>query len=115
VSGFGTNQAVIIDTATDRVIAQMFVPQPHNSAISPDGRMAYVASQQQGATSLVILDLVSKTQVGKVPLDKTPRALDLSPDGKRLYFTVAGVDAVQVLDPTTNGIVGQIPVGASPH
>lgn len=115
VSGFGTNQAVIIDTAADRVIGQVPVPQPHNSAISPDGRTAYVASQQQGTTSLVILDLLSKTQVGKVALDKTPRALDLSLDGKRLYFTEAGVDAVQVLDPTTNRIVGQIPVSASPH
>ena len=37
-------------------------------------------------------------QVGVVPLDKTPRALDLSPDGRWLYFTVAGSNAVMVLD-----------------
>ncbi len=115
VSGFGTNQAIIIDTASDRVVGQMPVPQPHNSAISPDGRTAFVASQQQRATALVILDLVSRTQVGKIPLDKVPRALDLSPDGKRLYFTLAGVDAVQVLDTLSNQVVGHIPVGASPH
>src|SRR6266516_1838370 len=97
VAGFGANQAEVDDTVTDRIVGQVPVPQPHNSAISPDGHTAYVGSQQQGATALVILDLASMTQVGSVPLDKTPRALSFSPDGKQLYFTVAGVDAVQVL------------------
>lgn len=115
VSVWGGNQAVIIDTATEQIAGRMPVLQPHNSAISPDGRTAYVGSQQQGATGLVILDLVSRTQIGKIPLDKTPRALDLSPDGKQLYFTVAGANAVQVLDTASNRVVGQIPVGASPH
>jgi YVTN family beta-propeller protein len=115
VSGFGTNQAVIIDTATDRVVGHIAVPQPHNAAIAPDGRRAYVASQIQGAMALVAVDLTSQTVVGRVPLDKTPRALDWSPDGTRVYFTVAGAAALQVLDPTTNQVVAQIPVGASPH
>jgi YVTN family beta-propeller protein len=115
VAGFGTNQSIIIDTATDRVVGEVPVPQPHNSAISPDGRTAYVASQQQGSTALVILDLVNKVQIGRVPLEKTPRALAISPDGKWVYFTVAGTDAVQVLDRATNRVVGEIPVGASPH
>ena len=115
VSGFGTNQAILIDTMSDRVVGRVPVPQPHNSAISSDGHTAYVASQQQGAMALVILDLAKKTQVGQVPLDKTPRALDLSPDGTRLYVTLAGVDAVQVLDTVSHRVVGQIPVGASPH
>ena len=41
--------------------------------------------------------------------------LDVSPDGKWLYFTVAGDDAVQVLDTATRQVAGRIPVGASPH
>jgi YVTN family beta-propeller protein len=115
VSGFGANQSMTIDTATDRIVGRVPVAQPHNSAISPDGRTAYVGSQQQGATALVILDLVNNVEVGRVPLQKTPRALDISPDGKLLYFTVAGADAVQVLDTATKRVVGEIPVGASPH
>jgi YVTN family beta-propeller protein len=115
VSGFGTNQAILIDTMSDRIVGRVPVPQPHNSAISPDGHTAYVASQQQGAVALVILDLAKQTPVGQVPLDQTPRALDLSPDGTRLYVTLAGVDAVQVFDTVSHRVVGQIPVGASPH
>src|SRR5215471_3403267 len=37
------------------------------------------------------------------------------PDGKRVFFTLAGVDSLQVLDTTSKQIVAQIPVGASPH
>jgi YVTN family beta-propeller protein len=115
VSGFGTNQAEVIDTSSDQVIGHMPVPQPHNSAISPDGRRAYVGSQQQGQMALVSVDLTSMTQTGIVPLDKTPRALSFSPDGRWVYFTVAGSDSVQVLDASRNEVVRQIPVGVSPH
>jgi len=112
---FGTSQVAFIDTATNTVVGTVPVPQPHNIAISPDGRFAYVAAQQMGAMSLTVLDIAAKAMIGKVPLDKTPRALNFSPDGTRLYFTLAGVDAVQVLDPATNKVMTQIAVGASPH
>lgn len=115
VAGYGSSRALVIDTATDRVVGEIAVPQVHNGTIGPDGRRAWVASQKQGATALVVLDLQTFTQVGAVPLDKTPRALDVSPDGKRVYFTLAGVNAIQVLDTATSQIVAQIPVGASPH
>jgi YVTN family beta-propeller protein len=115
VSGWGSNRALIIDTATDRVIGEIPIAQPHNGTLNRDGRTGWVASQQQGATALVRLDLTTWKDVARVPLDKTPRGLELSPDGRRVFFTLAGVNAIQVLDTATNQIVAQIPVGASPH
>lgn len=112
---FGASQVAFIDTTTNQVTGQVPVPNPHNIAISPDGHTAYVAAQMPGKFGLTILDVVNKTQVGSIPLDKTPRALNFSPDGKQLYFTLAGADAVQVLDTASNKLVAQIPVGASPH
>ncbi len=115
VSGWGSNRALVIDTVTDRVIGEVPVAQPHNGTLSRDGRTGWVASQQQGATALVRLDLTMWKEAVRVPLGKTPRGLELSPDGRRLFFTLAGVNAIQVLDSTSNEIVTQIPVGASPH
>jgi len=115
VSAFGTNRSLVVDTATDRVVGEVAVPQVHNGTLSADGSRAYVASQKQGEAAIVILDLKTMTRAGAVPLDKTPRAIDLSPDGKRVYFTLAGSNAIQVLDTATNQIVAQIAVGASPH
>ena len=115
VSVYGANEEVAVDTATDRITTRVPVDRPHNAALSPDGRRAYVASQQEGATALVTLDLAAGREIARLPLDKTPRAVDASPDGTRVFFTVGGVDAVQVLDVTAGRVVAQIPVGASPH
>jgi YVTN family beta-propeller protein len=115
VLGWGSNRALIIDTATDRVSGEVSVAQPHNGTLSRDGRTGWVASQQQGATALVRLDLTTWKEVARVAVDKTPRGLELSPDGRRVFFTLAGINAIQVLDTATNQIVAQVPVGASPH
>jgi YVTN family beta-propeller protein len=115
VGGWGANQVLLIDTATDRVVGELPVAKAHNIAVSPDGRLAYVGSQEQGALALAILDLASRTQVGRVPLEQTPRGLSFSPDGRWLYLTQAGVDAVAVLDVASNQFTAQIPIGPSPH
>src|SRR2546421_349681 len=112
---FKDDAVAVIDTTTDRVIGKVPVAQPHNGTLSRDGRTGWVASQQQGATALVRLDLATWKEVARVPLDKTPRGLEFSPDGRRVFFTLAGVNAIQVLDTATNRITTQIPVGASPH
>jgi len=113
--GWGTNRVLVIDTATDRVTGEMPVAQPHNGSLSRDGSIAWVGAQQQGATALVRLDLTAGKETARVALDKTPRGLELSPDGKRVFFTLAGIESIQVLDTASNQIVAQIPVGASPH
>ena len=115
VSGYGAGEALAIDTATDRITARIPVARPHNAALSPDGRRAYVASQAEGAAALVTLDIEAGREVARLPLDKTPRAVSTSPDGRQVFFTLAGVDALQVLDVAQGRVVAQVPVGASPH
>lgn len=115
VAVWGASQVAVVDTVRNQVIARIPVGNPHTIAISPDGRTAYVTAQQPGAAGLAILDLATWQRTGMIPLDKTPRALNFSPDGSTLYFTLAGVNAVQVLDLETNQIAAQIPTGASPH
>ena len=53
--------------------------------------------------------------VRNLPLEKTPRDLEFGYDGKALYYTQAGVNAIQVLDPASDKVVAEIPTGASPH
>ena len=112
---YGEDKIVFVDTATLASIGSVAVPKPHTIAIRPDGTVAYVASQEPGKFALVVVDLAAKKVLRSVPLDKTPRDLEFGFDGKALYFTQAGVNSVQVLDPATDRIVVQIPTGASPH
>jgi YVTN family beta-propeller protein len=113
--GWGTNRVLVIDTATDRVTGEVAVAQPHNGALSRDGSVAWVGSQQQGATALVRLDLTAGKETARVALDKTPRGVEVTPDGTRVFFTLAGSDSIHLLDTASNQVVAQVPVGASPH
>ena len=115
VAVYGDDRVVFLETSTNQVIGSVSIAKPHNIAVRPDGRTAYVASQEPGRFALAVIDIGSRTVVRSVPLDKTPRALEFSPDGRYLYFTQAGLAAVQVLDPNGDRILTQIAVGGSPH
>jgi YVTN family beta-propeller protein len=115
VGVYGEDKVVFIDTATQQVVGSVPVPKPHTISIRPDGKLAYVSSQEPGKFALVVVDLATRTVVRTLPLEKTPRDLEFGYDGKALYFTMAGINAVQVLDPSSDKIVAEIPTGASPH
>ena len=122
VAVFGAGQVVFIDTTTNKILGQVAVPSPHNTAVSPDGKTAYVsanyAADANTPTTLAILDVASRTQIGSIPLSstaQTARTLNFSVDGKALYFTQTSVNSVQVLDPASHQITTQIATDASPH
>jgi YVTN family beta-propeller protein len=115
VTVYGENRVAFIDTATQSVVATAAVPKPHTLAISPDGKVAYVTVQEPGHFGLARIDVPARSVVRTLPLEKTPRDGEFSYDGKAFYFTLAGVNAVQVLDPASDKIVAEIPTGVSPH
>ena len=115
VGVYGDDKIAFVDTASNTVVGSVPVAKPHTIAVRPDGKVAYVASQEPGKFALVVVDLAARSVPRTVALDKAPRDPEFSADGRALYFTLAGINAVQVLDPTSDKIVAQIPTGASPH
>lgn len=111
----GEDRVAIVDIASRSVAGSVALAKPHTVAVRADGKLAYVTSQEPGHFALSIIDLAVRAVVGSVPVEKPPRDLEFDHDGHALYFTLAGVAAVQVLDPASNRIVAQIPTGASPH
>ena len=111
----GEDRVAFVDTATQRVIGSVSASKPHTIAVRPDGKLAYVALQEPGKFGLAVIDLAARSVVRTIALQRTPRDLEFAHDGRALYFTLAGVPAVQVLDPTTNVVVAEIPTGPSPH
>ena len=115
VGVYDTDSVVFIDTATRTVSAKVSVGKPHNIAVHPDGRLAYVGSQTPGKFALAVIDLARRTVRDFVALDKTPRGLEFAPDGKHLFITQAGLNDVVAIDPATNKAVRHIAAGVSPH
>jgi YVTN family beta-propeller protein len=115
IAVYGEDRIAFLDTATQSVVATMGVPKPHTVAIRPDGKLAYVTSQEPGHSAISVVDLAARAVVRTVPLDKTPRDGEFGYDGKAFYFTEGGVNAVQVLDRASDKIGDEIPTGVSPH
>jgi len=115
VTIYGEDRLAFLDIATGAVVGSVSVPKPHTASITPDSKLAYVTSQEPGHFALTVVDLPTRAVVRSVPLEKTPRDAEFSYDGKAFYFTEAGVSAVEVLDPTSDKIVAEIPTGVSPH
>ncbi|HTM10995.1 MAG TPA: cytochrome D1 domain-containing protein [Verrucomicrobiae bacterium] len=115
VTVYGEDRLAFVDTREKRVSSTLSVPKPHTVAISPDGKIAYVTVQEPGHFGLALIDVAARKMVRMLPLDKTPRDGEFGFDGKRFYFTQAGVSSVQVLDPASDKIVAQVATAVSPH
>src|SRR5438132_9746408 len=78
---YGEDRVALVDTATQAIVATVPVPKPHTIAIRPDGKVAYVASQEPGKFALVVVDLTARSAVRTLPLEKPPRARAFVHDG----------------------------------
>ena len=115
VGVYGEDRIAVFDTASASEVGSVSVAKPHTIAMRADGQRAYVASQAPGHFALVVIDMATLEPVHEIALDKPPRDLEFAFDGRALYFTLAGENAVQVLDPRTDAVTARVPTGASPH
>jgi YVTN family beta-propeller protein len=115
VAVYGEDRVGFFDAATLTAVGAVAVQKPHTVSISPDGKLAYITSQDPGHFGLTVIDLTKRAVIRSVPLEKTPRDAEFSSTGSAFYFTEAGVSAIEVLDPTSDKIVAEIPTGVSPH
>ena len=84
-------------------------------AMRPDSQRAYVASQAPAHFALAAIDMATLQVTRELPLNKPPRDLEFALDRRALHFTVAGENAVLVLDPCTDAVIARVPARASPH
>src|SRR5436305_10928955 len=74
----GSGTVSVIDTATDQVVAEIPAgKKPRGTALSPDGRTAYVSDQP--GNRLVVLDLQRRTASGAIALGESPEGVGISP------------------------------------
>jgi YVTN family beta-propeller protein len=111
----GDDKLVFIDVKKLTIIAAVKVGKPHTVSVRPDGKVAYVSSQELGNFKIAVIGIAKRALLKAIPLGKTPRDLEVSKNGKVVLFTEAGINAVQILDPANDKIIGQIATGASPH
>lgn len=99
----GDNAMAIVNPANGKVVASIPVGQnPHEAAVSSDGKFAF-SSNMQG-NSISVIDLAAQKEIHRVELPnlRTPHGLWFV-EGK-LYFTAQGDHSIARYDPATNKI-----------
>ena len=114
VTIYAEDRVTFLDTATRSVVASVGVPKPHTVSISPDGKLAYITSQEPGHFALSVIDLAARAVVRSIPLEKTPRDAEFGYDGKAAYVTNEGSNDVSVVDIAT-GTTMAVGVGKAPR
>ena len=117
----------VVDWATHKEITRVTLPDipgkiknldgiqgapAHGLEITPDGKMLWATSKWYGyAYAYSLPDL---KPVGQVEVGLGPEWMSTTPDGKRIYVSLAGDDAVAVVDVKKMAVVQRIPVGYVP-
>ncbi len=93
----------------------------HEVAVSPDGRTAYVPIYGNSGVGMPgsdgrtidVIDLASRKVVSTINLGRPmrPHCAKFSPTDGLLYVSTELADAVTIIDPKTDKVVGSIPTG----
>lgn len=98
---------------------------PYRIAITPDSRTAVVSDP--GRAELRFMDVVTHAEIGRVAIPATdvvataefphspcPEGLSMAPDGRTVFVTLQGRNAVAAVDVATRTVVFTAPVGVWP-
>ncbi|HEY0814737.1 MAG TPA: serine/threonine-protein kinase [Pseudonocardia sp.] len=109
----------VFDTTRNAVTGTINVPQggPQFVTFAPDGKRAYVSIYNNNRTVNVVgvLDTATSKFVTMVPVGVRPFALDVTPDGKRVYVPNHDSGSISVIDTATDDVIDTIKVAPNPH
>ncbi len=111
---------ITVATNTPGTLIEGLGPEPFAIAVTPDGKLAYVAENGAHAPGEVFpLNLATKTVGGAIPIspekDGLP-AIAITPDGARAYVADGGQESVVPIDLRTNAAETPIALtGTNPY
>lgn len=104
----------VFDVATGRVLRIIRgISDPETVAVSADGRLLYVASEDTG--QLVVIDAASGGRRAAVPVGGEPEGVAVSPDGRLVYATSEEDHTAAVVETGGHTLRARIPVGLRPR
>jgi YVTN family beta-propeller protein len=113
-NGLGFNGVLVIDTATNMVVATVKVGNgPRGIAVTPDGTHAYVANEFDDAIT-VIATATNTVLTGPgfpIPVGHFPNTVAITPDGQHVYLTNYGSNSVSVIATASNTVVATVALG----
>ncbi len=104
----------VIDPAKRQVIKQIKTgAEAHGVRGAGDGKLLYVSNRQ--ANTISVVDMEKLEKLYDLPAPGGPDCMEVTADGKQIWFTSRWIKKVTVVDVASRKVVGQYPVGRSPH
>src|ERR1039457_7558220 len=98
------NTLVIVDPASLTIVARVPVGNdPHEVAVSDDGKTAYI-SNYSGGNTIAVVDLLAQKPLAPIDLGPLRQPHGLEFVSGKLYFTAEGAKVVGRFDPATQKI-----------
>ncbi len=99
------NTLVIVDPASLTIVVRVPVGNdPHEVAVSDDGRTAYISNYGGGGKTISVVDLVGQKPLPTIDLGALTAPHGLEFMGGKLYFTAEGAKVVGRYDPLSQKI-----------
>jgi len=110
------DMVVVIDVASNSVIASILVGSPSGMAMAPDGSFVYVVDTGAGVNTITKIDVSTDMVVAIIPtggIGDDATDIAITPDGLLAYVINSDTQDLTVIDLTTDTVtIPSIPVGA---
>lgn len=114
ISSEKDNLITVLDGKTQQQIATIHAcKRPRHMQLTYDRQRLIALCGDDG--SAVVVDVASKKVVDKIPLQEGAEIFDLSPDGKKLYFSNEDEATIVAVDLASKKILSEIKVGEEPE
>jgi len=86
-------------------------PNPHEMAVTPDHRVAYLSNYAPPGNTISVIDLAQRKHVRQIPTGEYTRihGAAMAPDGRNAYFTAGQTGFAVEVDTKTNEVTRGIP------
>ncbi len=112
VTNKSENTLSFIDTNSGEELKRIATgPNPHEVAVTPDGRLAFVANY--GSNSLTVVDVSERASLGLVDLGEhsRPHGIAVSKDGRSVWVTTEGSQHLVEVDVESRSVKRAIETG----
>src|SRR5437870_5603115 len=104
----------VIDVSARKLVDRWHVgSDPEQFAINKDGKLAFIANEDDA--SIVIVDLDSGQPRGKIKVSEEPEGVGVNPESGEVYVTCEEKGEVFVIDPDQQRVIAKIDTGGRPR
>src|SRR4029077_2356911 len=114
IASSGSNQVVLIDTATKQASGRVRTGRrPWLARLTPNGRLLLVPTRDD--STLEIFDALTLAPIATIGVAEHPEQVVVLPDSSVAFLSAGGAKEISVVDLRRNVLLSNLQLGGAPH